>query len=453
MNSLVEISRSGIKVAQEGLNTTAQNITNANTPGYTRRRLVTVPQNQMGGKGFQGLGVKSADFEYLRELRTETLIQSKQQQLSYLETKSQAFARLETSFVSDTGGDLDARVQSFLQSFGNLASSPQSRPVRNQVIQEAELFIDTVKNLSQTIQNERELTVDHVQETVDLVNGLLEDLDRLNKTIASAYNTGEQALGAMDSQMMKLQKLSEFLDITTTHTDKGQVRVFVDGMELLSSESLQQIQLTKDGDYEHLDIRLVNSGQELSVESAKLGALLELNNNDLSSLSSELDGFVSNFVHRVNLEHSKGLDLNSNPSGDFFVDDGRTASTISIETDVRANVDRIATQSTTGSVGNGDVAKAIAGIKDSKIMSGYTPVEFGIQFISSPGSRVSALNDQMELRSSEMELLSAQQEQVSGVNMDEELSNMIQYQQAYQGAAKVLESAQIMYQTLMSIVA
>ena len=52
-----------------------------------------------------------------------------------------------------------------------------------------------------------------------------------------------------------------------------------------------------------------------------------------------------------------------------------------------------------------------------------------------------------------MELLSAKQEQVSGVNMDEELSNMIQYQQAYQGAAKVLESAQIMYQTLMSIVA
>ena len=86
MNSLVEISRSGIKVAQEGLNTTAQNITNANTPGYTRRRLVTVPQNQIGGKGLQGLGVKSADFEYLRELRTERLIQSKQHQLSYLLT-------------------------------------------------------------------------------------------------------------------------------------------------------------------------------------------------------------------------------------------------------------------------------------------------------------------------------------------------------------------------------
>ena len=274
MNSLIEISRSGIKVAQEGLNTTAHNITNANNPGYTRRRLITVPQHQIGGKGLQGFGVKSADFEYLRELRTESLIQTKQQELSYLEVKSQTFARLETSFVSDTGGDLDARTQSFLQSFGNLASSPQSRPARNQVIQEAELFIDAVKNVHSAIEQERELTQNHVQESIRKVNRLLEDLDGLNKTITSALNRGEQALAAMDTQVMKLQELSEYLDIKTVQSDNGQVRISVGGMEVLSPDLIQQLQLTKDSESEHLDIRLANSGQGISVESGKLGALL-----------------------------------------------------------------------------------------------------------------------------------------------------------------------------------
>ncbi len=453
MNSLIEISRSGIKVAQEGLNTTAHNITNANTPGYTRRRLITVPQHQIGGKGLQGLGVKSADFEYLRELRTESLIQTKQQELSYLEVKSQTFARLETSFVSDTGGDLDARTQSFLQSFGNLASSPQSRPARNQVIQEAELFIDAVKNVHSAIEQERELTQNHVQESIRKVNRLLEDLDGLNKTITSALNRGEQALAAMDTQVMKLQELSEYLDIKTVQSDNGQVRISVGGMEVLSPDLIQQLQLTKDSESEHLDIRLANSGQGISVESGKLGALLELNNDDLVTLSTDLDGFVSNLVQRVNFEHSQGYGLEDTQPRNFFSDMDGSASTLSIEEDLINNIDHIAAESISGVQGNGDIAEAIAGIKDSKIMSGYAPVEFAIHFISSPGSKVSALNEGIDLRNSEMELLTAQQQQVSGVNMDEELSNMIQYQQAYQGAAKVLESAQIMYQTLMSIVA
>lgn len=453
MNNLLEISRSGIKVAQEGLSTTAQNIANATTPGYTRRRLITVQQNQQGGNGFQGLGVKSADFEYLREFKTESLIQSKQQQLSYLDVKSQAYSRLESSFISDTGNDLDAGVQNFLQSFESLASSPQSRPARNQVIRESKLLIDTVKNLALSLSNEKELSLGQLKESIESVNNLLDDIHLLNTTIGYAHNKGGQSLMAMDNQMLKLQKLSELLDVTTTRDESGQVRISVDGMELLSKDSLQKLQLTQDTDSQHIDIRLSNTGQEISVASGKMGALLELNNTDLSNLSNELDGFVSNLVQRVNYEHSKGLDADSNPAGNFFDADGVTAATFSIDATILQDANRIATQSDSGVSGNGEVARAIAGIKDSKIMSGYAPVEFAIQFISSPGTEVSALNDRKDLRSSEMELLTAQQEQVSGVNMDEELSNMIQYQQAYQGAAKVLESAQIMYQTLMSIVA
>ncbi len=310
-----------------------------------------------------------------------------------------------------------------------------------------------MKNVHSAIEQERELTQNHVQESIRKVNRLLEDLDGLNKTITSALNRGEQALAAMDTQVMKLQELSEYLDIKTVQSDNGQVRISVGGMEVLSPDLIQQLQLTKDSESEHLDIRLANSGQGISVESGKLGALLELNNDDLVTLSTDLDGFVSNLVQRVNFEHSQGYGLEDTQTRNFFSDMDGSASTLSIEEDLINNIDHIAAESISGVQGNGDIAEAIAGIKDSKIMSGYAPVEFAIHFISSPGSKVSALNEGIDLRNSEMELLTAQQQQVSGVNMDEELSNMIQYQQAYQGAAKVLESAQIMYQTLMSIVA
>jgi flagellar hook-associated protein 1 FlgK len=87
------------------------------------------------------------------------------------------------------------------------------------------------------------------------------------------------------------------------------------------------------------------------------------------------------------------------------------------------------------------------------LIDGRKIVDQTIEIISAPGSEIYSLASQMETNEAEIAMLQTQQERQSGVNIDEELANMIQYQNAYQGAARVMETARELYDTLLGIVA
>jgi flagellar hook-associated protein 1 FlgK len=451
MNNLVEISKSGIKLAQKGLSTTAQNITNAQSAGYTRKRLVSVPEQFSSGSGFSGLGVKAADFDYLRDMRTESMIQSKYHQKSYLEQKSLVFSRLETSFVSDTGGDLDARMQNFLQSFASLAGSPSSQTKKAEVVREAQQLIGSIQQLDGAISQQKEMVQEQALEAVGKVNRLMHDIHSLNEPIKQAMQRNQTAFDLMDQQLLKIKELSSYLEVDVTRQENGQVSMHMGGIELMGEFGVNALRTHSNPDGSGLELRFQRSGQLLSVQQGKLGALLELNNEDLFDLQEDLDAFVSNIVARVNHEHEQGISTSDTQSRSFFAVDGLSAKSIALNSEIVANPELIAVTDPLVNSLNGAIAQNIANITEAKLMDGKGPIEFSIDFISRPGSEVARVNDELALRTTELELLDAQQQQISGVNIDEELSNMIQYQQAYQGAAKVLESAQIMYQTLLSI--
>lgn len=451
MNNLVEISKSGIKLAQKGLSTTAQNITNAQSAGYTRKRLVSVPEQFSSGSGFSGLGVKAADFDYLRDMRTESMIQSKHHQKSYLEQKSLVFSRLETSFVSDTGGDLDARMQNFLQSFASLAGSPSSQTKKAEVVREAQQLIGSIQQLDGAISQQKEMVQEQALEAVGQVNRLMHDIHSLNEPIKQAMQRNQTAFDLMDQQLLKIKELSSYLEVDVTRQENGQVSMHLGGIELMGEFGVNALRTHSNPDGSELELRFQRSGQLLSVQQGKLGALLELNNEDLFDLQEDLDAFVSNIVARVNHEHEQGISTSDTQSRSFFAVDGLSAKSIALNSEIVANPELIAVTDPLVNSLNGAIAQNIANITEAKLMDGKGPIEFSIDFISRPGSEVARVNDELALRTTELELLDAQQQQISGVNIDEELSNMIQYQQAYQGAAKVLESAQIMYQTLLSI--
>ena len=96
MRTLLEITKSGMDVAQRGLETTSNNIANVNTEGYARQRLVTNSLFSRNGQFFDGLGVRVTDVQQLRDFRLNNLIYEKNQELSFLNVKSNTYSQLET---------------------------------------------------------------------------------------------------------------------------------------------------------------------------------------------------------------------------------------------------------------------------------------------------------------------------------------------------------------------
>ena len=129
-----------------------------------------------------------------------------------------------------------------------------------------------------------------------------------------------------------------------------------------------------------------------------------------------------------------------------------TAADIEINEAIRLNHRHIAASSVAEEAGNGAIAADIAELRNVRVLEGRKLVDYAVDLISSPGTELTRLSAGIEATDSEMQMLSIQQQQESGVNVDEELSKMIKYQNAYQGAARVMSAAQDMYDTLIGIV-
>ncbi|HBX66961.1 MAG TPA: hypothetical protein DEG32_12710, partial [Balneolaceae bacterium] len=135
----------------------------------------------------------------------------------------------------------------------------------------------------------------------------------------------------------------------------------------------------------------------------------------------------------------------------FFDVTNKTAEGIKLNQQLIDDPTNIAASSVAGEAGNGEIATQIAELRSGQLIGGRKLIDYSVDLISTPGIKLSSLNSQIEARDSEIQMLETQQEREAGVNIDEELSLMIQYQNAYQGAAKVMSAAQNMYDTLIGI--
>ena len=216
---------------------------------------------------------------------------------------------------------------------------------------------------------------------------------------------------------------------------------------------MHELYLSNDISSDLINVRLTQGGQGVDLDEGELGAYIELFNNELPELESDLNDFTDTILNQVNNLHTSGVGRIDSTSRSFFELESTNPNKLIINEEILSDVRNIAAENPNevNASGNGLIAQQIADLKDIEFLNGYKPTEFAIQFISEPGTKLHAINNDVELRTSELDLLKSQDQQVSGVNMDEELSKMIQYQQAYQGAAKIMQSAQLMYQSLMSI--
>jgi len=173
--------------------------------------------------------------------------------------------------------------------------------------------------------------------------------------------------------------------------------------------------------------------------------------NGIPELKDRLDEVASTLVNEFNAIHSQGYGLEDGNQRNFFDPSFTDASSIRVSDDIRSNVGNIASSSVAGEAGNGEIAGQLADLRNENMIDGRKLVDYSVDLISTPGRNLSEIRSNMEVRDSEISMLTAQQEREAGVNVDEELSMMIQYQNAYQGAARVMSAAQQMYDTLIGL--
>lgn len=450
MKTLFEISKSGLRSAERSLSVTSNNIINADTPGYSRQR-VDKESAGMQMTGFHaGLGVNITSITRMRNEMTDEVMNEKRQDMGFLKEKAQIFDQLEASMASDSGGDLDVRIGSVFDMFSELSSDPQDMSVRNSLLTEAEQLTSKLGDISRNVDRTSDLVRESTGSTIDNINQIMKDLDSLNSAITKGESAGKPDHASLDLQVKKLEELSGLVDFESQVTEKGALQLRVGGVLVLDEDKASVIKGEIDDVNKTFNLRL-DSGKMIESTGGKLGADIEMYENEIPNLKGRLDEIASTLVSEFNAIHSQGYGLEDGTTRNFFDPSLTDASNIQINDDIRSNASHIAASSVDGEAGNGEIASQLADLRNESVIGGRKLVDYSVDLISTPGRNLSETRSNIEVRDSEISMLTAQQEQEAGVNVDEELSMMIQYQNAYQGAARVMSAAQQMYDTLIGL--
>jgi len=188
------------------------------------------------------------------------------------------------------------------------------------------------------------------------------------------------------------------------------------------------------------------------VASGELSALLTVYNDDVPALLERLDTLAVTLAEQVNALHRNGFNLSGITGLDFFASTTEGASSIAVDSTIAANVDLVATSDALGESGNGNIAKALADLADKNVIGNQTAGEYYRALVGTLGNRVQETiflgNNQKKI----VEHLEMQRQSVSGVSLEEEMTHMVQLEQAFTAASRLVSTADELMRTVLQLI-
>lgn len=333
MAGLLGIGLSGILGHQAALNTTANNITNANTPGYSRQDVQFGAQTpQRTGAGSIGTGV---NVENIRRLANEYLTQQIREDSS-LEGEQRALnnelSRLDNLLGGESTG-LSTALNNFFASLQNAAEDPTSLPQRQLVLSEGQQVVNRFSALNEKFIQQRESVKTQMQQGAKDANALIASIADLNSAISQSPGIaqGRMPNDLLDQRDEKLRQLSELVSIKVSPTEGAQVNVTLNnGQGLVVGNIAAELGTRPSAsDPSMLEFTLGTNGRVVNIDSqingGTLGGLRHFQQQALAPAFDELGRIAIALADTMNSQHQIGMDLEGELGGAFFKDFNSTA--------------------------------------------------------------------------------------------------------------------------------
>lgn len=441
------------------MNTAGQNISNAETEGYNRRQISLKAESTPSGSLLNGhLSPQAAGtgvaIDQVERVQSQLLSRAHQNATTGKATAEENHRLLRTveSLFTTENGSLNERLSSFWNSWDNLANHPTDRSARLNVRSKAQGLTDTLNRLDNGLDRTKESVKTDLQNTVAEVNDLLEQIAQTNQQLGTAKAGGSADLTAQDKRDQLIGQLAEKLPVTV-HNDKDELMVQVNGVSVVQgneSTTLELENLSSSPTVRFTDADITYSPP--SSDEGVLGAQLKMLNQTLPSVEKELTQFTNTLAKKVNSLHNGATKPDGTTAGDFFQMPGPGQEFIGLHKKVAANADEIAAAGSGKPPGDNTVALQISDLQTTKLFNNgrETPQTFATNIISNVGEQVQAAERQVRTTSAAADHAKALKESVTGVSLNEEMTNLVKFQQGYAAAAKVVQTARTLSDTLFS---
>lgn len=483
---LFSIGRSALNTSKKSLATTSHNIANANTEGFSRQRVTSETNTPVGeGQHVFGTGVNIRSVKRVHDQLLENKLNRSITDFQFNDNRSYELGRIEEIFNEINSEGFNKILNRFFNSFRELANQPENETVRAVVRDNARLVVSDFKRLNEELRNVQ-INIDKKLDAAVLdINTLADTITKLNTEITRLENTGGETGDLRDQRDNALRGLSEYFAIHSYEDEQGKYVVNIKGVgTLLSGGRINKLSskvvVPKDSDSSDAGKMQIffeskpNMYITSNFRSGKIAAITKTRDEDLQELQDHLNDLAYGLAKSTNAIHQKGyingeilVDEYGQPTSNqnkdkitginFFKDlDSKTraAEYIDLSSDVKKDLNNIATGLTPNSPGDNRIAIGISKLQHEKVLNEGTTSfeETYLQAVGKIGLRTSKSKIDTEQTSGILAQAKSLKERVSGVSIDEETANMVRFQNAYNASAKVLKTADEMFDTVIEMV-
>ena len=298
-----------------------------------------------------------------------------------------------------------------------------------------------------------------VRAAVEAVNRHIDNIVALNRSISSAELGGQSANDLRDKRDRVVAEMSRLIPVKALDLGDGSVRITMGGRLIVDRVVSQKLETdTVSTSYGLSTLIKFEGGDEtLSIASGGIGGLLTIKDEWVTRYLTQLDSLAGTLVQGVNGLHKAGFDLNGATSISFFDPDGLNSGSIALSPAVSADLRKIAAAGGTGGVSNGpgdnSTARAIALLRDQPLLNGATATyeEFFGVLLSEVGFDGQEAAQMREAQQELVTQLKNLRDAAIGVSIDEELAEMIRFQNSYAAAARLVTTVNRMMDEVLGM--
>lgn len=411
----------GLLAQQRSLDVTSHNVANANTVGYSRQEAVLgastplrIPAGatQDGSAAELGTGVDVLAYRRLRDQFIDLQHRAQSMRLGGLAAQVKGLDSVEVALAEPGNNGISAQLAKFWSGWEDLANAPENQATRQALVENGVGLAGGIAELDRQLATASEQAAGEYAAITGAggeVGQMAGEIAKLNEAISTSLSSGATPNDLFDRRDLLLDKLSGLAQLSVTDLGNGLIEVeFGDAAAPL------------------VEGTTVTWPQALTTPGGKLGALLELSSpaGTIASYRGELNAFAQGLAETVNAIHESG----GGPAF-FNFTPGNAASTL----EVGVSAAEVQT-SVTAAVGANDIAVAIGGLRGGTADQAYA------SFVSRVGTEMASARRSEENASAVMTAITERRESVAGVSLDEEMTNLVRFQRAYQASARAMSS-------------
>lgn len=460
-----------MQTQQQGVEVAGHNLSNVSNPAYARQRLriesaATVPT----AIGPQGTGAESVAIRQIRDTLIDRQLASEISVTGQMEATQQAYQYAQANLAQQidrkasgaegaaaaegVGGQngIAEYLNNMFSAWQSLSTNVTSLAERQVLLLKAQSLGTQFNQVDQRLDGLRDMLNESVQDDVTKVNDLLAAIADLNEKIVNTEKRSDgQANDLRDARIERVEALARLVNIQAVEQPNGAVNITVDGNLLLDDQTVvEQLEAYDDGSGRVL-VRTLGGGTAVNLTGGEISGSINARDGGIQALRDSLNNLAANLINEVNTAHQGGFSLTGSTGANFF--EGTNAGDIRVNAALLNDPSLLQASGDATAVGDNSVAVTIGQLANKRhaSLSGQTFSQNFGQAVAALGQNLNTVNDLLANQNIVETMLRRQRDSVSGVSLDEEMTDLLRFQRAYQASAKLISAVDEMLEIVMSI--